>query len=862
MKRARHWTRTLASYLTFLLLAAAAGATSFVRLPDAALVDQATIIVHAVVQPLVRPPVTVGLASTHYSALVLEALRGAEVGEELEFQVPGGIKADGTEEILFGAPSFRPGTEALLFLERDAHGHLRILHFHQGVFYLVPANGTRIAWRNFEQTHEIPAPETQLESEGPRDLARFEAWVADRAAGIVRPADYFLEPEAQEGLEQIVRRYNLLRDGADRPLRWPDFTAGSQVSYFAHQTPQPGLPSGGADELQSALAAWTDDGGSNIRLRYGGLTSSQAGFTYDDGINAVLFDDVGSTAPFGTPFDCETQKGILAFGLARSAGIHTYGGREFRTIVGGDIVFNKNLTCWNRWSSATASEVMTHEVGHTIGLAHSCEREGSPCDSNDKNEAAMRWAAHADGRGAHLGVDDQRAVGYLYGPPDTPSYLSARLRANNEVDLSWDDRADTELRYRLYRGREGQSLSEIAELAANSRGYTDIDTERATTYRYAIRTENEAGLSASVETAITTRALNEPEQLRVTAASAEELTLSWVDKADDETGFEVWGHLFGNDELLLSLPADTTTATLEGLIADSTYSVKVRGIGTALGDTAFSDSIAAQTLLAPIAPCAATADDLCLQQDRFQVALRWKNSAGEKGQGQVAMAGSADSGIFYFFSENNWEMLVKVLNGCAINQHHWVFAAATTDVETTLIVTDTQTGKTAVYFNPLGNAASAITDVEAFEGCETSSSSAMAAPPATASAIAQADPRLGAQCEDNADALCLLGGRFEVSVTWTDFGGQSGSAKAVPFATADSGLLYFFSENNWEMLVKVLDGCALNERVWVFAAATTNVAYKLEVKDRVSGLSKIYENPLGQASAAITDTSAFSACFD
>jgi hypothetical protein len=225
------------------------------------------------------------------------------------------------------------------------------------------------------------------------------------------------------------------------------------------------------------------------------------------------------------------------------------------------------------------------------------------------------------------------------------------------------------------------------------------------------------------------------------------------------------------------------------------------------------------------------------------------------------MAGSADSGIFYFFSENNWEMLVKVLDGCAFNQHQWVFAAATTDVETTLIVTDTQTGKTAVYFNPLGNAASAITDAEAFEGCEASSSSALA-PPVTASAIPKADASLGAECADNADALCLLGGRFEVSVTWTDFAGQSGSAKAVPFATADSGLLYFFSENNWEMLVKVLDGCDFNERVWVFAAATTNVAYTLEVKDRVSGLSKIYENPLGQASAAITDTSAFSACFD
>ena len=71
----------------------------------------------------------------------------------------------------------------------------------------------------------------------------------------------------------------------------------------------------------------------------------------------------------------------------------------------------------------------------------------------------------------------------------------------------------------------------------------------------------------------------------------------------------------------------------------------------------------------------------------------------------------------WVFSANNWEMLIKVLDGCAINDHYWVFAAATTTVEYTLTVTDTITDVVAEYFNPLGVAAAAVTDTDAFATC-------------------------------------------------------------------------------------------------------------------------------------------------
>ncbi len=115
-------------------------------------------------------------------------------------------------------------------------------------------------------------------------------------------------------------------------------------------------------------------------------------------------------------------------------------------------------------------------------------------------------------------------------------------------------------------------------------------------------------------------------------------------------------------------------------------------------------------------------------------------------------------------------------------------------------------------------------------------------------------------CFADDTTLCLNGNRFRVQAEWRDFEDRTGDGRAVPFGSADSGLLWFFAPDNWEMLIKVIDGCAFNDRVWVFAAATTNVEYTLRVTDTVTGAVKEYGNALGNRAPAITDTEAFRAC--
>ena len=829
-----------------LLGASAAGALSFVKASDEVLVDLAPVIVRAVARPLEREPAAGRMPLTFYALEVKSALRGAVPGEILELATPGGRDVLGFEAIIPGFPQLAAGEESLFFLERSPGGHFRLVLFNQGVFRIARHGGEPAAWRSFERGDEVVVEGRASEDERPRDLEKFEAWIADRIAGRQREADYRLAAAIQGELENAAQPFNIiLWNGL--PVRWLKGTSPLETSVYAHREPQPGIPGGGPAQVEASIAAWNGvDGGSLLRLRYAGLTDSIAGFHYNDGINAVVFDNFGNPIGDRPRFDCETQTGPIGWAYIWVAGTHSYGGREHRTIVSGDAV-TIDWQCSPRFSIGSFEHTVGHELGHMLGMNHSCERNQSgPCSPAER-EALMYWSSPGvPTASARLFEDDRRGIRQIYGPPAAPAHLRGEMSGERRVRLFWNDGSDNETGFAVYRESGGQNQL-IGRLLAGATRLDDDDTRPATTYRYRVRAENENGLSSAAEFTITTPAIDTPAQLAATAAGPDAIALTWVDKAANETGYEVWGRFLGADELLATVPANLQNAAIEGLIADSTYTFKVRAVLPA-GFTAFSNAASASTLPAPAEPCEDGGQAACLAGERFKVELRWKDFAGQRGDGTLAPAGSADSGVFYFFSPNNWEMLVKVLDGCAINGNTWVFAAGTTDVETTLIVTDSQTGKTAVYFNPLGTASPAVTDIAAFEGC-----AAGAGTPAPS-------PGVAPLCADGSGHLCLLDGRYRVKVTWTDFAGVEGQGQAVPAGTGDSGLLYFFSPDNWEMLVKVLDGCAINGKVWVFAAATTNVAYTLEVEDTVTRLTKTYENPLGKPSVAVTDIAAFDTC--
>lgn len=103
------------------------------------------------------------------------------------------------------------------------------------------------------------------------------------------------------------------------------------------------------------------------------------------------------------------------------------------------------------------------------------------------------------------------------------------------------------------------------------------------------------------------------------------------------------------------------------------------------------------------------------------------------------------------------------------------------------------------------------------------------------------------------------GAQFDVTVTWRDANGNQGVGH--PWAlTPDTGYFDFFDPDNVELVVKVLDACSFNDRFWVFAGGLTNVEVEIVVTDRLSGVERVYRNPLGESFLPIQDTDAFATC--
>lgn len=210
-----------------------------------------------------------------------------------------------------------------------------------------------------------------------------------------------------------------------------------------------------------------------------------------------------------------------------------------------------------------------------------------------------------------------------------------------------------------------------------------------------------------------------PANLKAEAHSTTEITLTWTDAANNETGFRIERRtLAGAYEEVGTVGANITTFLADGLSSGTFYVFRVRARNNA-GNSAFSNEAGAAPDAAPL-PCLASATVLCVNNNRFQVEVDWRTADGSSGPGQaVPVAGAPDSGLFYFFSASNLEMLVKVLNGCglAARPRYWVFFAATTNVELGVTVTDTQNGQVKSYFNPLSRPAPPVQDTDAFATC-------------------------------------------------------------------------------------------------------------------------------------------------
>ncbi len=442
-------TRGAGSILVAILLLASAsvvGATTYVGVSDSNLVDQAAAVARVVVVSA-EPGPAGGQPSTDYRVEVEEVVKGHLPGSTITVRVPGGVGADGLALKIWGAPEFRPGDEPLLFLAASRDGSFQILHLMLGAFHARRAEASELAVRDLSEAHgvRVIAGSDSGEEPGVRDLGRFTAWIADRALGIRRAADYWRQAPAEgpgSWREKFVE--TLATDG--HPIRWFSFDEGGRVSWKLDPAGQPGLDFSQVEAAyQAALQAWTGDPTSSVQYIDGGAGNATGGLIHNDGDNTILFNDPGNLN-LPQSFTCQGG-GILGIGgvFFRSDSTRTHRGLAYHAAVEGDVVINDGTECFFKNNPSGLAEILAHELGHTLGFGHSLD-----------TGALMRATAHNDGRGARLSDDDRLAASVVYGdgsfqppPPPGPFKLWATSIARTNLQLNWANMPDGAAKLRL-----------------------------------------------------------------------------------------------------------------------------------------------------------------------------------------------------------------------------------------------------------------------------------------------------------------------------------------------------------------------------------------------------------------------------
>lgn len=380
-----------------------------------------------------------------------------------------------------------------------------------------------------------------------------------------------------------------------------------------------------------------------------------------------------------------------------------------------------------------------------------------------------------------------------------------------------------------------------------------------------------------------------PTGLVARAIGPTEIELRWKDNSSIETEFAVYQQGPGDSRLRLigTAPANSTSTVVTDLVPNVTYRFAVEARNGPLSSER-TPKVVATTWTIETSHCG-EGDYLCL--GRFQVEVAWEDGDGRTGRG-VAERLTARSGDFWFFEPANVELVVKILDGCAINGHYWVYAVGLTDVAVTMTVRDLRSGSpfagvaTSVGEKSWSSAAGArfgpIADQAAFATCDTAAAAAhrggsvlSGASPGRFDELGRKAPRSGlenslaasdgfvsaasAGCSQSDTALCLRDGRYEARADWR-VGEESGAARGAA-RTADTGMFWFFGPDNVEIVLKVLDGCAINGHRWLLMGGLTDVAVDVFVTDGETGQAKTYGSPGGAPFPTTFDLTAFS-CSD